>query len=60
MNEDHVICWCCNIKDSEIKAVIKENNCQDFQEVRKYSCAGTHCGACVGTIQDLCDRSHDE
>lgn len=48
-----IICNCYNIDHNEIEKVIKKHNCQTVKEVSKKTCAGTDCGICLKTLEEL-------
>lgn len=50
--EDNVICYCLNIRESDIVKAI-ENGAKTLDEIQNATGAGTACGSCIGDIEEL-------
>ena len=51
--EDYEICYCNNLKRSEIVNAIKEKGLKTVEEVGTETGAGTVCIACVEDLEDF-------
>lgn len=59
MNEPKVVCYCFNVKDDFIKDIIRKHGCECYKDIQKHCPVGTRCGACIGDLQDLCEKEKD-
>jgi bacterioferritin-associated ferredoxin len=50
---DELICNCMDIYRSQIVAAIKEKGCKTFEDIQNETEAGTVCGSCEDSIQDI-------
>lgn len=48
-----IVCNCHNIDHREIEQAIKKYRCLSVEEVSKKTCAGTDCGICLKTVEEL-------
>lgn len=53
-SDDQVICTCKNVTLGEIKAAIA-NGAKTVEAIQDKTSAGTGCGGCIGTLQDILD-----
>lgn len=53
-SDDDVICTCMNVTLGEIKSAIA-NGAKTVEDIQDKTGAGTACGSCVGTLQDIVD-----
>ena len=56
MEEDKLICSCFDVYKSEIVKAIKGNDLTNLQEVMDVTDAGTGCGSCQDSIQEILDE----
>ncbi len=56
MEEDKLICSCFDVYKSEIYKAIKGNELTNLQEVMDITSAGTGCGSCHESIQEILDE----
>lgn len=56
MEEDKLICTCFDVYKSEIVKAIKGNELTNLQEVMDVTDAGTGCGSCHESIQEILDE----
>lgn len=56
MAEDELICTCNEVYKSEIVKAIKEKGLKTVEEVGDATAAGTTCGGCQDTIQEILDE----
>jgi len=53
MENDNLVCSCFDVYKSEIVKAIKGNKLTNLQEVMDVTDAGTGCGSCHDTIQEI-------
>ncbi|KAI8069461.1 hypothetical protein BC940DRAFT_254993 [Gongronella butleri] len=51
--DDTQICSCNNITKGQIRQVIRENKCENVNQVKCQSKAGTGCGGCLNQVQEI-------
>ncbi len=56
MDRDEQICNCMGVTCGEIVDAVKDGNLTTADEVGEVTSAGTACGACVDTIQEIIDE----
>jgi NifU-like protein len=56
MEEDKLICTCFDVYKSEIVKAIKTKELTNIQEVMDVTDAGTGCGSCHDSIQEILDE----
>ncbi len=56
MKEDELICTCMEVYRSTIEKAIKEKGLKTVEEVGIATEAGTVCGQCQDTIQEILDE----
>lgn len=56
MEEDQIICNCFEVYKSEIVKAIKNKELTNIQEVMDVTDAGTGCGSCHDSIQEILDE----
>jgi len=59
MEKDIEICSCLNIMKSEIVTAIKEKNLKTVEEVQDETNAGTVCGSCIPSIEEILNEIND-
>lgn len=53
-SDDDVICTCMNVTLGQIKSAMA-NGAKTVEDIQDKTGAGTGCGSCVGTLQDIVD-----
>lgn len=53
MERDETVCHCMGITKGEIVNAIKKHNLKTVEEVGEVTTAGTGCGGCQETIQEI-------
>ncbi len=53
LEEDHIVCTCFGVSESEIRRVVSENHLNTVDEVTNYCKAGGGCGMCHDAIQNI-------
>lgn len=56
MENDELVCTCNEIYKSQIVKAIKEHGLKTVDEVGDVTTAGTVCGQCQDTIQEILDE----
>ena len=56
MENDELICTCFDVYKSEIVKAIEGNRLTNLQEVMDITGAGTGCGSCQDSIQEILDE----
>jgi len=56
MSDFNVVCSCLNVEKEELIEEIKSNNLKTVDEVADETGAGTGCGSCRCTIQEIIDE----
>jgi bacterioferritin-associated ferredoxin len=56
----YIVCYCYTVSDDWIKSIILKHDCKTYHDVQKHCPVGTKCGACVGDIQDLCEKANEK
>lgn len=56
--EDHIVCTCFGVSESEIRRVVTENGLTNVDEVTNFCKAGGGCGMCRDDIQKIIDDTH--
>lgn len=51
--DDTQICSCNNITKGAIRQTIRENKCENLNQVKCLSKAGTGCGGCLTQVQEV-------
>jgi len=55
MSDFNVVCSCLNVEKDELIEEIKSNNLKTVDDVADETGAGTGCGSCHCTIQEILD-----
>jgi NifU-like protein len=50
------ICYCYDVPDTVIRKVIKDNNCEEVDEVTEICNAGGGCTSCHPDIEEILDE----
>lgn len=56
MDKNEIVCHCMGVTRGEIEEAIRTNNLKTVEEVGEITSAGTGCGGCQGTIQEILDE----
>ncbi|KAG2216133.1 hypothetical protein INT45_005645 [Circinella minor] len=51
--DDTQICSCNNVTKGHIRKIIKEKKCENVNQVKCFSKAGTGCGGCLPQVQEI-------
>lgn len=51
--DDTQICSCNNVTKGKIRSIIKEKKCENLNQVKCFSKAGTGCGGCLPQVQEV-------
>ncbi|ORY92009.1 hypothetical protein BCR43DRAFT_497638 [Syncephalastrum racemosum] len=51
--DDTQICSCNNVTKGDIRSVIREKKCENVNQVKCFSKAGTGCGGCLPQVQEI-------
>lgn len=56
MADDKTLCFCMGLTESEVREAIISKNLKTVEEVGEATKAGTGCGGCKESIQQLLDE----